>query len=424
MTTNDHFLLTHIQNKQKYIQMGVCGIVLTAIGSTLTQLAANCGTTALKVSTVFLARGAGAIFGSLISAKLFCWFHGNYVLVTALVWLAIVMLCLPFCDRVWYLHCLFAALGFGTAVTDTGCQIMTRKAHGKNAGPWLGANTVSFGIAGAIVPLMEIWTTNLITQFSILSSMSLLIAFGLVLIPVPTYLSQSMDQKLSKRAKLTKPSSSSASSTSSSSQSSSSSTRLRSGGGGSETTAATTTPVATGTTSLDEDNNDNNGGSNNELRTASAMEEGSSTTTSGSTSTSYRSESSQQPEEGGEEGAAAVADDGNGEDSSDSVIVEAGGGGVGGDSCARSVKRLPGKAGRCLWAYGAEQTLGAAVFCLIGGKVTFSSYIKLYVGSTGVIAKNHESLSLAVLWISITIGRLGGLWDQVSNGSSPNQSNF
>jgi len=39
--------------------MGVCGIVLTAIGSTLDQLAVKCGTTALKVSTVFLARGAG-----------------------------------------------------------------------------------------------------------------------------------------------------------------------------------------------------------------------------------------------------------------------------------------------------------------------------------------------------------------------------
>ena len=46
------------------------------------------------------------------------------------------------------------------AVTDTGCQIMTRKAHGKKAGPWLGANTVTFGIAGAIVPLMEIWTNE------------------------------------------------------------------------------------------------------------------------------------------------------------------------------------------------------------------------------------------------------------------------
>ncbi len=50
----------------------------------------------------------------MLSAKLYCWFHGNYVLVTALLWLAIVMLCLPFCTRVWYLHCLFAALGFGT----------------------------------------------------------------------------------------------------------------------------------------------------------------------------------------------------------------------------------------------------------------------------------------------------------------------
>ena len=39
--------------------MGVCGIVLTAIGATLDQLATNCGTTALAVSTVFLARGAG-----------------------------------------------------------------------------------------------------------------------------------------------------------------------------------------------------------------------------------------------------------------------------------------------------------------------------------------------------------------------------
>jgi hypothetical protein len=39
--------------------MGVCGIVLTAIGSMLDQLAENCGTTALEVATVFLARGAG-----------------------------------------------------------------------------------------------------------------------------------------------------------------------------------------------------------------------------------------------------------------------------------------------------------------------------------------------------------------------------
>ena len=77
---------------------------------------------------------------------------------------------------------------------------MTRKAHGKAAGPWLGANTVTFGIAGAIVPLMEIWTSSLITQFSILAGMTLLSALGLMIIPVPSFLSHSMDQNLSNRA--------------------------------------------------------------------------------------------------------------------------------------------------------------------------------------------------------------------------------
>ena len=64
------------------------------------------------------------------------------MLVVALLWVAMVLILLAFCASIWYLHVLFASLGFGTAVVDTGCQIMTRKAHGRNAGPWLGANTV------------------------------------------------------------------------------------------------------------------------------------------------------------------------------------------------------------------------------------------------------------------------------------------
>mmetsp|Transcript_17252 Transcript_17252/g.22387 ORF Transcript_17252/g.22387 Transcript_17252/m.22387 type:complete len:444 (-) Transcript_17252:125-1456(-) len=246
--------------------MGVCGIVLTAIGSTLDQLATKCGTTALKVSTVFLARGAGAILGSFASGKLYSWFHGNYVMVGALTWISITMLLLPFCDKVWYLHCLFAALGIGTSVTDTGCQIMTRKAHGRMAGPWLGANTVTFGIAGALVPLMELATSSLIIQFSILAGVSILTALAILVIPVPPYMSNSLDKK------------------------------LRSG--------------------------------------------------------------------------------------SSSYYVEA--------------------------------CLSCSVFCLIGGKVTFSSYIKDYITDTHVIDLHDKSLALAMLWFAITVGRLLGLFDQIN----------
>lgn len=251
--------------------MGVCGIVLTAIGSTLDKLAANCGTTALRVSTVFLARGAGAMLGSFSSGKFYSWFHGNYVLVVALLWVATVLMLLSSCEEIWYLHVLFCLLGMGTAVVDTGCQIMTRKAHGRNAGPWLGANTVTFGVAGALVPLMEIWTDDLLVQFSILASISLLTSIAIILIPVPTYLSQSMDKKLGK-----------------------------------------------------------------------------------------------------------------------------------------NVRQASGS------SYWVEASFSCAVFCLIGGKVTFSSYLKDYIAATMDIEQDHKSFALAMLWTAITVGRFVGLRDQIT----------
>jgi len=176
--------------------MGVCGVVLTAIGSTLDQIAINCGTTSTAIGTVFLARGAGAILGAVLSAKIYAPpTKGNMVMMYTMVALTVLLMYIPFIDNVAVLHFVFAGLGFCTAVTDTGefrgrgghnrimflfstrrhprsrppnpatphptptlltpphptsgCQIMTRKTQGVQAGPWLGANTVVFGEFGA-----------------------------------------------------------------------------------------------------------------------------------------------------------------------------------------------------------------------------------------------------------------------------------
>mmetsp|Transcript_35356 Transcript_35356/g.61743 ORF Transcript_35356/g.61743 Transcript_35356/m.61743 type:complete len:300 (-) Transcript_35356:643-1542(-) len=64
--------------------MGVCGIVLAALGSSLNGLATNCGTSAVKVGTVFVARGAGAVAGTLSSARLYNALPGRLVAGTAL----------------------------------------------------------------------------------------------------------------------------------------------------------------------------------------------------------------------------------------------------------------------------------------------------------------------------------------------------
>jgi predicted MFS family arabinose efflux permease len=161
------------------LAMGVCGIVLVALGSTLEDLAENVGKDSTEVGTVFIARGVGAVFGAVFSAKLYQWFQGNHVMVVTLLWLSSLLITLPFNRSLIMLHVYFLCLGLGTAITDTGCQIMTRKVHGRAAGPWLGANTVSFGISGALVPIVELFTDSLYIQYFSMAVIS--IAIGLMI---------------------------------------------------------------------------------------------------------------------------------------------------------------------------------------------------------------------------------------------------
>ena len=75
--------------------MGVCGIVLVAIGSNLKQLADNCHTTATRIGTVFIVRGVGAVVGAVASSKLYRVASGNYVMIVALLILVVLIMVLP-----------------------------------------------------------------------------------------------------------------------------------------------------------------------------------------------------------------------------------------------------------------------------------------------------------------------------------------
>ena len=54
--------------------MGICGVVLSAIGATITELAAVLDVKTSQLGTIFLTRGVGAIIGAGLSAKLFKWY--------------------------------------------------------------------------------------------------------------------------------------------------------------------------------------------------------------------------------------------------------------------------------------------------------------------------------------------------------------
>lgn len=263
--------------------MGVCGIVLVALGSTLNSLAFDCGTTATRVGSVFIARGIGAITGALSSASLYAPPRsGNSVMVFVLIFLSGVLLYMPFVRDVWVLHLCWFLLGMCTATLDTGCQIMTRKVHGIHAGPWLGANTVYFAIAGALVPLIELVTGQLFAQYATLATITVVNAALLYASPHPE--APEIQDMLPPRVVLAK--------------------------------------------------------------------------------RKHYDGDQKQPVEKNK--------------------------------------------------YYLEVIFGAAVFFLIGGKVDTTSYLTTYVKSTSAIHNDNASVSLLLLWLMITFGRLAGLYDQIN----------
>ena len=151
--------------------MGICGIVLVCVCSTLGMISVLVGlNNSTELGTVFIARGVGSISGAAISTILFKRFDGNNILCCTLALIFTLLLIIPFNTSVSLLYIMFFFIGLGTSITDTGCQIMTRKIHGKAAGPWLSANTVAFGASAIFVPTIEIISKNVVHQYFVMAA--------------------------------------------------------------------------------------------------------------------------------------------------------------------------------------------------------------------------------------------------------------
>jgi hypothetical protein len=127
---------------------------------------------------LFLARGAGQILATLFCADLYSSFWGNGIL----------MICTFIVGALWVLGALieqapvlyfwFFMTGLMTATLDIGTQILTRRAYGTEAGPWLTANTFCFATAGLLAPLVDYATGTLLEQCTVYASFA--VALGVL----------------------------------------------------------------------------------------------------------------------------------------------------------------------------------------------------------------------------------------------------
>jgi MFS family permease len=147
--------------------MGVCGNVLVGIGDALVEIVDKVGVDPKDTGSYFVTRGVGQILATLYCAELYSSFYGNGILVYCLALVTVLWICVAFITNQWVLYLWFFATGLLTATTDIGTQILTRRAYGANAGPWLTANTFCFATAGLVAPLVDYATPTLLAQCSV-----------------------------------------------------------------------------------------------------------------------------------------------------------------------------------------------------------------------------------------------------------------
>lgn len=170
--------------------IGVSGLVLSAIGTNLEDIATRIGVHATDLGgQAFMVKGIGSILAAPVTVPLYENVNGDVLLFCGLLSIAIIILLLPFTQSSTQLYLYFFLLGFFAAMNDTGCNILARKKHGKKAGPWLAANGIAFGSSAAVVPIVDMISSEFIIQNLILGGIVVLVAFYLMCASYLTHLS-------------------------------------------------------------------------------------------------------------------------------------------------------------------------------------------------------------------------------------------
>ena len=89
------------------LAMGVCGIVLVAIGCTLDDLTNQIDRTTTSIGSVFIARGSGSIFSVIVFSMLYSFFPWDSLLLPSLMSVMATLILLPFTNTISQLYIYF-----------------------------------------------------------------------------------------------------------------------------------------------------------------------------------------------------------------------------------------------------------------------------------------------------------------------------
>jgi FHS family Na+ dependent glucose MFS transporter 1 len=169
------------------------GLIMMALGATLTELAARTQSGFDEISYSFLARSLGFFLGSVLCGRIYDQVrNGHAVLAGALAVTALFSAFVPVTPFLWGLIALFLLQGLAGSLINVGGNTMLMwSQQGKNIGALLIGLHFSWGLGSAISPLiveqMERLTGNINWAYWVLSLAALPVCLGLLRLPSPPH---------------------------------------------------------------------------------------------------------------------------------------------------------------------------------------------------------------------------------------------
>jgi len=138
-----------------YYFLFIClGLDMAIVGPTLPALAEQTGSGLGRMGLLFLAGSAGYTLGTMIGGRIFDRVRGHPVMGIAQLFVAALIILVPFTPWLWLLLVILVCKGFAEGLINTGANTLLVWTHGEKVGPFMNGLHFFFGLGAFLSPLL------------------------------------------------------------------------------------------------------------------------------------------------------------------------------------------------------------------------------------------------------------------------------
>lgn len=177
------------QSAAYFLAFIALGLSFTALGPTLTELAAQTSSNLGEFSFVFFASSLGYLIGSFASGRLYDRFDGHRLMTSVLMATSIALALVPFIQSLWLMTLIIFCAGMFSGTIDVGGNTLIVWVHRNKVDVYMNAMHSFFGLGAFLSPIVvaqaTAWGGGVRWAYWILALLMLPVAFYIITVQSP-----------------------------------------------------------------------------------------------------------------------------------------------------------------------------------------------------------------------------------------------